>query len=514
LADAVDSPKRRRGRPYRPPADRSPYASATGGVPERIAWLLGTNRLWAGDGAFASRRAFVPALAAAGVPTDESRLSRWEAAGAPISNAVIEGYEQALGLPALQLSAVAQYLRPIVPPAPNRLGSHELHALFDPLFDLVLDGEPAGADWLTFTQALLAHPGVYLRPAVWEQVARRLLTELGRSMHLAYSTRLLALRRLLAHPVAQRHVVYAIGHVATDPRAPRSADAIALVQHVGGAFGTGVALRLFNSDQEAHRRGACRAMAAMLARDEFDDESLPALEAAAVRQLSDDETALHVADLVLRMPMLVAERIKVAFRGHPAMELVGRGGELVSNDVSRQVAVRVADEGRRQAAGPGPRDPDPMLERLVREALFHANAERRSQAAMLLMFSPFRDGVASGVAAQLATGPEPAVAGRLVRLLRYCISKDELPALLALQPAADAGARPHALQAIAHLPVALDPADATALAEQPGVWKDPRLAAATMYALGMHGHAALAAKHPEAANLVAWWKATGPRLTA
>lgn len=514
LADPVDSPQRKRGRPYRPPADRSPYAAATGGSQERIAWLLGTNRLWGGDGAFASRRAFVPALAAAGVPADESRLSRWEAGGVPLSNAVVEGYERALGLAPLQLAAVTQCLRPVVPPASGRIDSDELHALFDPLFDLVLDGEPAGADWLGFTEALLAHPGVYLRPGVWEQLARRLLTELGRSIHLAYSARLLALRRLLVHPVAQRHVVYAIGHVATDRCAPRSADAIALVQHVGGAFGTGVAMRLFNSDQEAHRRGASRAMAAMLARDDFDEESLPALEAAAVRQLSEDETAVHVADLVLRMPLAVAERIRAAFRGHPAMELVGRAGELVSNDVSRQVAQRVAEEARRQTTGPSGADPDPMLERLLREALFHANAERRSQAGMLLMFSPFRDGIASGVAAQLATGPEPPVAGRLVRLLRYCITKEELPALLALQPAADAGARPHALQAIAHLPVALDPADASALAAQPDVWRDPRLAAATMYALGMHGHAELAAGRPEAADFAAWWRTTGPRLTA
>jgi hypothetical protein len=514
----VQPAQRRRGRPYRPPVDPSSYASAAGGEIERIAWLLGTTRLYASGGAYFSRRDFVPALVGAGVPADESRVSRWEAAGVAAPDSVIDGYERVLGLGRGELLVVANCLRPVTLPAPQPATLDELHTVLDPLFELVLDGSPTGADWLRLSDTLLAQPAIYLPPDLWERLASRLLNELGRSLHLGYASRLLALRRLLAVGVARRHVVPAIGRVAIDHCAPRTADAIALLQYVPGAYGTGVAMRLLDSDQEVHRRGAARAVAAMLASHTFDMDAMPALEATAIRLLGEDENATHIADLVRRMPGDSLERVRAAVHGHPAMALVLRTSEVVSADTARQVALRIAEEAVRFVTEILGSEPDPMLERLTREALFHSHAERRHRAAMLLAFSPFRVGVATGITTALTSGADAYMSGRLTRLLRFCVSAEELPVLLELSSSTDPTVRAHALRAIGNVPAELDELEAAALAVQAEPWSNSRHAEATMYALGMHGWADVTpganGANGAVGELCAWWSEAGSRLTA
>ena len=505
---------RKRGRPYRPPADPSPYAAASGGENERIAWLLGTTRLYAADSVYYSRQDFVPALVDAGIPADESRVSRWEAAGVVAPDNVIEGYERVLGLRPGQLQVVASCLRPITAPAPQQTTADDLHATLDPLFDAVLDGDPTGDDWLRLSETLLAHPTVYLRAELWEQMASRLLNELGRSVLRGYAARLLALRRLMSLAVAQRHVVPAIGRVAIDPCAPRTPDAIALLQYVPGAYGTGVAMRLLDSDREVHRRGAARALAAMLASHTFDMEAMSALEAASIRLLGEDENATHIADLVRRMPGDSLERVRAAVNGHPGLALVLRTSELLGTDAARQMALRIAEEAVREVTQIRGSEPDPMLERLVREALFHSHAERRRRAAMLLAFSPFRAGIASGISTALTSGIDAYIAGRLTRLLRFCVSPDELPILLELSSNTDPNIRMHALQAIGNVPAELDELEASALAVQAEPWSNTRHTEVTMYALGMHGWTDVTpGAHETVAEHCAWWSSAGGRLT-
>lgn len=519
--ERMPSSPRKRGRPYRPPVDPTPYAAVTGGADARIAWLLGTTRLHAAEGRFANRRDFVPALAGAGISCDESRISRWESGSTHVPLSVIAGYEQVLELPQNRLTAVAQHLSPAPAIGNSRKElTPESHRRLDELVDLTLDGAPSGSDWLDLADILAEHPTVYMRADIWRDLTARLLAELCRSLGVGYVTRLVTLRTLLTHPVVQHHVVRAIGQFVMDPCSVRVADAVALLQHVPGAKGTPIVMRLLGSDSEPIRRGAARAAAAMLARDDFAPEHLPELETTLPWLLSLDEQATHAAEVVRQLPPASQERVRAAVRRpHHGLELVLKHAETVPPETARSLGTSLATEAQVHAGGPSAGEPDHLLQRLVREALFHAHPERRSQAATLLMASGFREGI-SRACGHLLGSDGGATGVPVARLLKYCFATRELPivfgaAVGGVRGPTD-GVRVHALHALGHLPQRLSVQQARLLAAGIGD-AERRIVDATLYALGMHGRSDVVGQDspaPRVRELHRWWSGAGERLLA
>lgn len=522
--------------------DASPYDDVVGGGDARLAWLLGATRLSAAGGAFRSRRDFVPALqAVSGQGWDESRLSRWESGQVPIPPATVAAYELALELPADRLRSVAILLGPTsattrtAPPGSIDAAAGAVPRELDALVDVALDGRPTGSHWLRLAEALSRHRAVYMRPDVWQTLHHRLVSETGRSLGHEYLARRAAVRMLLDHPHAEQCLVSALTAYAADPLAPRVADQVSMLQDASDDLAWPALLQLLEDGPLAARRGASRA-AATLAAHRRTPPDLRRLEAVVVAGLRADPTALHLADLVHRLPADAAVRIRAAVRDHPALDPVARHGEVVEPELAAAVTGRVtarvrehsdahplalagagmdaAPAGEGEAGAAEPASSDAMLDRLVREALFHAHEQRRALAAMVLLASPYAAAVAAAAATTLGEESGP-VAVRLVQLLRTCATRAELPDVLATAVNGPSETRAQALVALGNNPHVLTLRQAGMLVEHLP-WDEPRVEETALYALGMHEMAAVAASHRAADRGIAaraeWWRRAGGRL--
>ncbi|MDH2412970.1 hypothetical protein [Nocardioides sp. CER19] len=522
--DQTSRERRKRGRPFRPPVDSSPYADPTGGADARIAWLLGTRRLSALDGEYATRRTFVPALAeSGGFACDESRVSRWESGSGPVPAAVLTGYEKVLGLPRHSLRAAALTLGPALPATAVR--QRPTDEKFDRLMEVVLDGAPNGADWFTLADELSHRPPIYLRRELWATLSRQLIHEASRSLHVAYLTRRAALRRLFAHPVVGPHLVSALEEYVAEPGAVRRADAASLAAAVPGPDATALAMRLLREGSDSVRRGALRAAGWLLATGHFDEEALPELEPVLLDGLRASGAAVHLADVARRLPPAAAERVRSALPDHPALATVDRNSETVPAELAESSARQLVQAV--QAAAPAPlREPDSMLERLLREALFHSHDQRRRQAAYLLMSSPYRDAVAAGCAVVVG-GPDARVRTAVARLMRYCTTTAQLPTLLGMAADSDGETQRVALVALGNNPYPLTERQAQVLLSSDAPWSTRRHVDAVSYALGMHGLGGLVTDPERLRQLgdgregldralanAKWWQTAGSRLTS
>jgi hypothetical protein len=178
------------------------------------------------------------------------------------------------------------------------------------------------------------------------------------------------------------------------------------------------------------------------------------------------------------------------------------------------VAQRVASQAVYQVAGV--LQPDPMLERLILEALFHTNGDRRNESSLLLGASVFRAGIA-GACEDLIDCPDRALAVCATRLLAWCIDTAHLPVAFAAAVAGPAdGVRRYALTAVGGLPAELTRAQARLLLDGGEEWRSAELVDAVLYALGMHGHqdvaVAAAPADPRVAELASWWRRKGARV--
>jgi hypothetical protein len=154
-----------------------------------------------------------------------------------------------------------------------------------------------------------------------------------------------------------------------------------------------------------------------------------------------------------------------------------------------------------------------MLERLVREALFHSHAERRHRALVVLMSSPYAAGIGAA-AAGLLNADDPLVARRAAELLRFCITPAETPHVLEAPVARHTEVQAAALTALGHVEQ-LDDSHVDDMLAQSEPWPAARRGQATVYVLGMHGLTdRLASRsvpsHVESA--AAWWRRAGARV--
>ncbi len=368
----------------------------------RVAWLLATSRLLHPDPEFTHRDQFVAALQERGVTVDNTRISRWESGAVPVPEPVIHAYEDVLGLGHGTLTTVVAGLRRMlgsgpVHPAPDVLFRES--ADVDQLLDLVTSRRSHGAHWQRLAGELTRHDRVFLRQKEWAKLANRLVVELSRSTGLGYVRRYEAAATLIRHPSAQRHLSRALGSFVMNPDTQVVAPVLNLLAEVDDPGVADLVLRMLSGESRALRRAASSVAAEKLRLGHFTEAELERIETFATHAISRGEPldgGLDAFDLTIQLPSGSFARVTETVTDRRVQAQLGRArnmGELITR---QQAAAVVADLGAAIQADVDTRrhpEPDLLLRRLVREALFHTHKQRRHQAALVLAASPYRSAV-------------------------------------------------------------------------------------------------------------------------
>lgn len=377
-------------------------ASGAVGCDQRIAWLLTVARVLGPDPDLARRDGFIAALRARGIPADASRVSRWESGLQPLPHRVAATYEEMLGLTEGSLVAVAGGLRRSFGSGPtareNVVRDVELtEAELNRLLDRTESGGATGAEWLQLADHFNRFERVFLRESDWTALCRALVGELGVAAGVAYVRRYEAAAAFIRHANARRHLIMAVGQFVTDPDTQVVAPVLNLLSEVPDPAAAALTLRMLSADSENKylRRAASSVAATKLARGHFDEAALPRLESHVVGALRRGESLdgrLDSFDLAVRLPEESWERVHGALRTRRAHQLVSQaraGDEMIPSARAASVVAELAPAVQADTPTHHPQEPDLMLRRLLREALFHSHKPRRHHAALLLAASPY-----------------------------------------------------------------------------------------------------------------------------
>jgi hypothetical protein len=509
----------RLGRPPNVAEDRLPTEELRGDVRPRIGWLLRTSRLASKDSDLWTLQPFARRLKDLGVNTDAGRVSRWESSQTAVSHPVIRAYEAALGLAPGHLTAICDgtyrsldWRRTIPARGPSTVS--DTSRRLNETFEAVRVSSVTGGDWLAFADVFAGPDLVFVPDSIWEDITGRLLAEMVRSTGLAYVTRFEALRHLMSRSDVAGHVARAVGAHMASAFGQCQVDAISLLSNVNDQRATRLLLRLL-----AHHSPKVRTGAAWALRDQLESGRVPAallmeLRRAIIGALH-DETDEDLGNQFVGLTVFLSPRN----RGH-VLRSAGRlvddrrlepvpsyVGEILPAAVASRIAQPLTSG--LQHAGI---DDDPMLTRLAREALFHSDAERRHQASLLLMASPYRDVVAQRCIDQIRATDDQVLVGAASRLLTYLSGPAQSATLTSWLGSPDPERRHAALAALAHVPDWHHDGLARMIESA-----DSALSAVALYAAGMVGEAALqqvarCSATPAVRSAADWWLRTGPAV--
>ena len=211
----------RRGRPPAPLVDRTPLNGATIDVGTRVGWMLRVSRMSAG-GPGAGLREVVSAMRDRDIAASESTLSRLEA-GRVSSGPLVDGYEQVLGLEPTSLRAPIDILCRGAGEDPGRRPAAVTLETVTAVVEPVLAGTVGGAQWLAFAD-VLSHPDVVSLPqGLAREAIRPLVSEVRRSVGTAIAARYEALSLLRCSRYGE--IVLDLGlEMLDDPAAPPLLD--------------------------------------------------------------------------------------------------------------------------------------------------------------------------------------------------------------------------------------------------------------------------------------------------
>lgn len=390
------------------PDDPSSMRSPTVDAAARTSWLLASSRSCSADPDIASRSAFVNRLREYGVNADPSRVSRWESGAQSVPSKVVLGYERAIDLPTGVLLAaqrgVVRTSDPSTPtPEPVQFSTNEAPAdqLVSSLLERAADPTDAmtGADWLQLAVEITRFEMVLLPQQTWNDVCRRLVNELARTTGGDRLRRYDAAVTLISHPVAQRHVVGALGDWLTQPRVQVVSPMLSLFQHVRDDRASKLVLRLLDSDARALNQGAVQVAAAKSARGHFQGVALALLEQRAIRELvtPQGQSGIDILDLTAHLPESSYQRVLLSVRDAQLRSRVESSRAtrcLLPLEVSRSLSRTIASQAQAATPTTYAAEPDLLLQRLIGEALFHVHGARRSMALNLLQVSPYGPAIA------------------------------------------------------------------------------------------------------------------------
>ena len=379
---------------------------------------------------------------------------------------MVAAYETALGLTRSGLVAFCISARKLARPDASAIAAVETHRVsadrFEQVLEEVVDGEPTGADWLDFGSYVATHTDhVILPTSLWRTVATRLLRELGLSVGPAYATRSEAALLLARHARARPALTHSIGQYVTTPDSLLVADPIALLQSMDTPQAGDLTLLLLEQPPGQIRYGAAWVAAAKVRRKQFDEAQMHRLEAIVVRMVREDGLAdgglfNRVADLVAVLPDDTQDRIRQATHTAARVDpLMAAASDVATKTWPRSLVVKVCSGVARPSGEPD----DPLLERLVEEALFHRIAERRFHASLSLALSPYGPRIAAGCARLVARAldgepVDPQLVEKTLVLLTFIGTEAERDLLCRVAEGDADTLRTAAYVSVAHLPPA------------------------------------------------------------
>ena len=387
--------RRSRGRPQRLPNDASSIASDEYEGNKRLAWLLATNRMLGPATRECTRTDFIALMKHRGIRIDSSRISRWESGLEYISPALVEAYETVAGLQPAQIGAVRRVLardgrlltrsteRPSGPVDPGRI---------DELIDGLEAGRIRGDQWIWLADQLRRFQTIYLHRRTWQDLADQLVDELARSSSIAYLARYEAAAALMKSPQAQPYLAKSVGRYVLDPKTQVITPVLQVLSEVAEPGASDVVLRLVGAPNVKLRRSAAIVAAAMIRRGNLAPDH-EALEVQVGRDLlhAPGRTSVVTLDLASRMTNEQFERLHRSTTDEGVRSTLRQArttGEVVDPDQARLLADHIGLHAELLCARAAA-DPDQMLRRLIREALFHVHRSRRHLASALLQASPY-----------------------------------------------------------------------------------------------------------------------------
>ena len=527
--DGNGSRKKRRGRPPQMPDDLTSMDEGYYDPWARTAWLLVTSRSLGRETAYADRSVFVEALRDAGVTTDLSRLSRWESGQHAITFKAIRGYEIVLGLPEGALVAANRQLVRDSDPAgkqPERVSfADRAETAPDALIMGLIDKATAssdpmtGGDWLTLVTELEHFELVLLPTRQWTLLCERLVQELARTTGVDQLRRLEALSTLVNHPVGQRHVLHALGAWLTDDHVQVVAPMLGLLQQLEDPAASKLVLKLLDSDNKALALGAIQVAATKVSREHFDRVYLAKLEQQAIRGLLVPayKRGADLLDLLAHLPDSSCDRVVRTLKDGPLRTrvLAARATkDLAGKDASTRVSRTVATQAQAMTPAVYTAEPDQLLQRLVRESLFHVSGNRRKLATYTLGLSPYAEAVADCFIS-LASSERELLRERAweaVWLLGQGTRREDVSALV---DADHAWTQRRALISLARSPHRLTTAEQERI-KVAMRHENASVRRAALYATGLqaphHLPNPLETRKSPDAPVVTWWRRVGPAI--
>lgn len=478
-------------------------------VGARIGWLLRVSR----TAASLSLREMSAALEGHGVTLSAASLSRIESEGQR-SVAALEGYARVLGLPEGTLRVpVDTVCRSFSygPPAHVPLPDLSL-AGFDRVCRAVDDPAPTAPEWLEFSRLHASPVGFGLPTHLMEPYVRRLALELCRSVGLARWMRYEALRGLRCSAYA--HVVASVvADVLRDPDLHVTEDLVNVVAERPTAEVVAWAGALLRDPSFIVARSATYALQGMLATGGLDlqewRELPPALDLAWSEAADDPARREILARLYAALPPPLQEQVAVA---RPRPETSGpRVWTRTRQNRHYGFATSLAHTVTSEAGLPD----DPMLTRLVFEAMFDPRGVRMASAIYLLAGSPFIEQLVRILLARRDDGPDDACRPAATRVAAFCHVSGDLPDI---QPLLQSGCPQdfkHALtiygrgghrvpDAVVHRGLGGDEVTVRCTLAALGLTGDPRLVTI----------ASDPARPAYARSATQWWLRQGPRIVS
>ncbi|GIL24962.1 hypothetical protein [Actinocatenispora comari] len=508
------SPSSRRGRRSDPPVDDTPLDAPTIDVEARTGFLLRHGREFAGERSVPTGSAMVAALARLGVRSSNADVSHWEKGVTPASATVIEAYEQITGAPPGLLRGIIDTLRRCYRGGrlpPRRVDRRRLDlAEVTARCEVVLRGSPRGIDWLHFAD-LLNEERVVLPAFLVDEPTTRLVSEMSRSVAAAYLTRYEALASILDSPYGARAQTF-VQDAVLDERTQVLLDPICVLAEtpvpdrigwlaelladprpkvvLGAAYALDVACETGRLPEQTLDTVAARVLDAYLAAAE--DRTRDAL-VAVIRSLP----AARTTQLLDRLDQRAREQLR-------AVEAP------VDTDHRAALCTVAARAQRRVVEAIGADREQPMLTRLLYEALFEPRPTRRFHAVSVLQAVPYVRQVVEVVTRLAHAARDDEVRRAAVRAVLNLGHLRSPDTVLRLVRSDDEQMRRAGLVASAHCQL---PLDRELLA--PLIAADGPLRSTATYAAGMTGHPLVAelaadpAADPAVRTAAQWWRRAG-----
>jgi hypothetical protein len=489
--------------------DRTPLTASRIDVAARIGWLLRTHRSVGG----LSLRQMSAALSEHGVRLSAPTLSRIESEGHH-SAAALDGYAAVLGLPDGALRAPASLICRTFPYAPESQSRPAPRTLdsFSRACEAVDVAAPSGGAWLEFARQHSGEGGLGLPRALMEGHVTRLAHELIRSTGTARFTRqeaLVLLRCSLYGDVVDE----AVRPITLAPDTQNYWDLLSGLSDRPTVALLEWAASLLSDPSLYRMRGASYALQNMLVVGGLDLDDWCALAPHLRESWRGGETDPARREVLGQLWAALPPPLQTSIRATCSPEATTRPGPRVWSRSRQNQHYGFAESIARSVATRRDHPEEPLLGRLLFEAMFDPRGVRLSNACTLLAVSPFAADLVAVLLEERDRCPDAMSRAAALRVAAYCHAGENVPGVGSLLASGDPTDFEHALTMHARSGRLLPQS-----AVDRGLTADEMTARRTLYALGLAGDPRLREIADQAALAswvrggARWWSAQGPRI--